>query len=98
MGDPGGERHVEKNEGPGLMVSAFQDERNGFGLPLPGDVLAEVNAKRALDDKPVLKRSPGVRYLESTAKTRMDTGGTTSSRNRSRTYWTPPNASKPTCS
>ncbi|CAN0430198.1 unnamed protein product, partial [Pylaiella littoralis] len=54
----------KKTEGPGLMVSAFQDERNGFGLPLPGDVLAQVNAKRALDDKPALKRSPGVRYLE----------------------------------
>ncbi|CAM9743823.1 unnamed protein product, partial [Pylaiella littoralis] len=54
----------KKPERPGLMVSAFQDERNGFGLPLPGDVLAQVNAKRALDDKPALKRSPGVRYLE----------------------------------
>ncbi|CAM9311287.1 unnamed protein product, partial [Hapterophycus canaliculatus] len=33
----------KKSEGPGEMVSAFQDEKRGFGLPLSADDLACVN-------------------------------------------------------
>ncbi|CAN0096509.1 unnamed protein product, partial [Ectocarpus sp. 13 AM-2016] len=42
----------KKTEGPGEMVSAFQDERHGFGLPLTDD------------GKEVLTRSPGLRFLQ----------------------------------
>ncbi|CAN0197693.1 unnamed protein product, partial [Ectocarpus sp. 4 AP-2014] len=42
----------KKTEGPGKMVSAFQDERHGFGLPVTDD------------GKEVLTRSPGLRFLQ----------------------------------
>ncbi|CAB1104406.1 unnamed protein product [Ectocarpus sp. CCAP 1310/34] len=54
----------KKTEGPGEMVSAFQDERHGFGLPLTDDVLQAVNARRKEKGKEVLTRSPGLRFLQ----------------------------------
>ena len=45
-----GERGLRKEtEGPGEMVSAFQDERYGFDLPLSDYVLNEINEKRKKD-------------------------------------------------
>ena len=53
----------KKTEGPGEMVSAFQDERRGFGIPLSGDDLVTVNELRRLEGRPELKESPGTRFL-----------------------------------
>ncbi|CAM9847356.1 unnamed protein product, partial [Pylaiella littoralis] len=48
------------------MVSGFQDERHGFGLPISDADLAAVNAKRDEEGngKKTLTRSPGLRFLE----------------------------------
>ncbi|CAB1097544.1 unnamed protein product [Ectocarpus sp. CCAP 1310/34] len=56
----------KKTEGPGEMVSGFQDERHGFGLPISDADLAAVNAKRDEEGngKKNLTRSPGLRFLE----------------------------------
>ncbi|CAN0077014.1 unnamed protein product [Scytosiphon promiscuus] len=54
----------KKTEGPGEMVSAFQDEWHGFGLPLADDDLNAVNVKRKEAGKKVLTRSPGLRFLD----------------------------------
>ncbi|CAN0453430.1 unnamed protein product, partial [Pylaiella littoralis] len=54
----------KKTEGPGEMVSAFQDDRHGFGLPLTDDVLQAVNARRKEKGKEVLTRSSGLRFLQ----------------------------------
>lgn len=53
----------KKSEGPGEMVSAFQDEKRGFGLTLSEDELARVNAFRETKGRPPLKETPGTRFL-----------------------------------
>ncbi|CAN0216615.1 unnamed protein product, partial [Ascophyllum nodosum] len=53
----------KKSEGPREMVSAFQDERHGFGLPVADDQLKAINDKRKKNGKAPLKRSPGLRFL-----------------------------------
>ena len=54
----------KKGDGIGLMVSTFQDEISGFGLPMSPDNLAKANEKlQAMGEAP-LTRSPGVRTLE----------------------------------
>ena len=53
----------KKSEGPGEMVSAFQDEKRGFGLPLSEDELARVNEFRETKGRPPLKDTPGTRFL-----------------------------------
>lgn len=54
----------KKSEGPGLLVSAFQDEIKGFGFRLSEDELSAVNAFRATGGKGDLSASPGLRFLE----------------------------------
>lgn len=54
----------KKSEGPGLMVSAFQDEIRGFGFRISERELAEVNAFRATRGRDALDASPGTRFLE----------------------------------
>ncbi|CAM9599800.1 unnamed protein product, partial [Pylaiella littoralis] len=54
----------KKTEGPGEMVSAFQDERYGFGLPISDAELESVNAIRKEQGKKKLTRSPGKRFLD----------------------------------
>lgn len=51
------------SEGPGEMVSAFQDEKRGFGLPLSEEELARVNLFRQGEGRPPLKETPGLRFL-----------------------------------
>ncbi|CAM9799266.1 unnamed protein product, partial [Scytosiphon promiscuus] len=46
------------------MVSAFQDERCGSGLPLSDDQLIGINAIREERGKKALLESPGLRFLE----------------------------------
>ncbi|CAM9359628.1 unnamed protein product [Sphacelaria rigidula] len=53
----------KKTEGPGEMISAFQDERRGFGLPVSTDELQRVNHFRHERGRPALKRTPGTRHL-----------------------------------
>jgi len=53
----------KKTEGPGEMVSAFQDEIRGFGLPLSEGELAEVNRRRRKESLPTLGTTPGLRFL-----------------------------------
>lgn len=52
-----------KTEGPGEMVSAFQDEKRGYGLERSESQHAQVNEYRATVGRPVLKITPGVRFL-----------------------------------
>ncbi|CAM9872720.1 unnamed protein product, partial [Pylaiella littoralis] len=54
----------KKTEGPWEMVSAIQDERYGFGLPISDSSLDSVNDERKKDGKPPLTRSPGKRFLD----------------------------------
>lgn len=54
----------KKSEGPGLMVSAFQDEIKGFGFRLSEAELSTVNANRVTSGKGPLSSSPGLRFLE----------------------------------
>ena len=56
----------KKSDGPGEMVSAFQDEIRGFGFPMSDDELAAVNTFRAAQNPPrePLKESPGIRFLK----------------------------------
>ena len=56
----------KKSDGPGEMVSAFQDEIRGFGFPMTADELDLVNAFRATQAPPrePLTESPGIRYLK----------------------------------
>lgn len=59
----GGVRGVrKKTEGPGEMMSAFQDEQRGFGIPLSADDLVTVNALRS-GEGPRLEKTPGTRFL-----------------------------------
>ena len=53
----------KKSEDPGEMVSAFQDEIRGFGLPLSEENLAKVNAFREKEGRPLLDVTPGMRFL-----------------------------------
>lgn len=53
----------KKTEGPGEMVSAFQDEIRGFGFPLTQLELERVNLFRQRFKRPALKTSPGLRFL-----------------------------------
>lgn len=53
----------KKSEGPGEMVSAFQDERHGFDLSLTDEQLAAVNLVREAKGAAKLERSPGLRFL-----------------------------------
>ena len=46
------------------MVSAFQDEVLGFGLPISPQKLEKVNRKRAEESLPPFSSSPGLRALE----------------------------------
>ena len=54
----------KKGEGNGWMVSAFQDEAHGFGLPMSLDSLQEANEILQSRGMPPLSMSPGVRTLE----------------------------------
>ena len=49
----------KKSEGPGEMVSAFQDDKRGFGLPLTADELARVNEKRKAGGRAPMETTPG---------------------------------------
>ena len=53
----------KKTEGPGGMVSAFQDEKRGFGLPLSEEEIARVNANRQRVKRAPLKATPGLHFL-----------------------------------
>ena len=53
----------KKSEGPGEMVSAFQDEKRGFGFPLSADELARVNERHQRESHKPLDESPGLRFL-----------------------------------
>lgn len=53
----------KKTEGAGEMVSAFQDEKRGFGLPLSVGELATVNSNREGEGRPALEDTPGWRFL-----------------------------------
>lgn len=53
-----------KNETPGWMVSAFQDEIRGFGLSLSLDELQLVNNCRKQLGKEELLESPGLTFFE----------------------------------
>lgn len=50
----------KKTEGPGAMVSAFQGEKRGFGLPLSQEELARVNSFRGAQGRKYLQMSPGL--------------------------------------
>ena len=63
MGNEGSERIKEKGGRAGEMVSAFQDERLGFGILLSAAYLVTVNELRRLEKRPSLKESPGTRLL-----------------------------------
>jgi hypothetical protein len=54
----------KKTDGPGEMVSAFQDEIRGFGFAMTADELKSWNADRVRRGKPVMERSPGLRFLQ----------------------------------
>ena len=54
----------KKTEGPGEMVSAWQDGRYGFGVPMTAELLAEFNAWRKERGKEPLERSPGLEFLD----------------------------------
>ena len=53
----------KKTEGPGEMVSAFQDERRGFGLVLSAKELESVNDYRRTLSRKDLRETPGTRFL-----------------------------------
>ena len=53
----------KKSEGPGKMVSAFQDENRDFGFPLAADELARVNERRQLQGRTPLEETPGLERL-----------------------------------
>lgn len=53
----------KKCEGPGEMMSAFQDRIRGFGFPLTAPELEKVNVLREAHGRPPLTSSPGVRFL-----------------------------------
>ena len=44
-------------------MSAFQDEKRGFSLPLSADELAKVNFFRQQEGRSPLKETPGLRFL-----------------------------------
>jgi len=54
----------KKTDGPGQMVSAFQDEIRGYGFPMDKDELQKVNEFRASKGREPLIDTPGVRYLD----------------------------------
>lgn len=54
----------KKTEGPGIMVSGFQDEIRGFGFAMTGDELVRVNAFRSTQGREPLKDTPGIRCLD----------------------------------
>ena len=53
----------KKTDGPGEIVSAFQDEKRGFRLPLSEDELAAVNEFRQREGRTALQATPGTRFL-----------------------------------
>ena len=53
-----------KNDGKGLMTSAFQDEVRGLGFPMTAEELTEVNQYRATHGREPLSESPGTRHLD----------------------------------
>mmetsp|Transcript_9106 Transcript_9106/g.14467 ORF Transcript_9106/g.14467 Transcript_9106/m.14467 type:complete len:278 (+) Transcript_9106:969-1802(+) len=62
----------KKSDGPGEMVSAFQDEVRGFGLKLDVDELATVNAWRA---ERYAERADGAEFKESGARWLLESPG-----------------------
>lgn len=54
----------EKTEGPGIMVSGFQDEIRGFGFAMTEAELLCVNTFRATQKRKPIEASPGLRYLD----------------------------------
>ena len=53
----------KKHDGPGIMVSAFQSEVDGFGLRLTKEEMDDLNCRRAMDEEPKLKYTPGLTFL-----------------------------------
>eukprot|EP00732_Lithocolla_globosa_P001261 Lithocolla_globosa_v1_NODE_597_length_3629_cov_4.882205.p1 type:complete len:792 gc:universal NODE_597_length_3629_cov_4.882205:2932-557(-) len=53
----------KKSDGPGEMVSAFQDEIRGFGLPMTPEELFGFNQWRKARGKAPVQDSPGLRFL-----------------------------------
>jgi hypothetical protein len=53
----------KKTDGPGEMVSGFQDEIRGFGFAMSDTELAAYNQNRLGRNLPPLDRSPGLRFL-----------------------------------
>eukprot|EP00733_Pompholyxophrys_punicea_P000302 Pompholyxophrys_punicea_v1_NODE_71_length_3757_cov_5.265460.p2 type:complete len:174 gc:universal NODE_71_length_3757_cov_5.265460:1454-1975(+) len=53
----------KKCEGPGMMVSAFQDEIRGFGFPMSPEELKTFNEHRKSCRKTVFSSSPGIEFL-----------------------------------
>ena len=91
---------LPKTEGVGDVLSAFTEPTLGFGLRMPDEQLAKVNANRrgieyssadsatainGTESKPPLTESPGIRFLEY-GKTKRAVG--TSAGCRWRTFWT----------
>lgn len=68
----------KKTEDPGEMVSAFQDERRGFGIGLSADELVTVNQLRRSKERLNVQE----RAFWSTERTRKGTGDMPSSRSR----------------
>jgi hypothetical protein len=54
----------KKNDGPGEMVSAFQDRHRGFGFPITEAELERFNRHRAEAGKPAITESAGIRFLQ----------------------------------
>ncbi|CAM9157910.1 unnamed protein product, partial [Hapterophycus canaliculatus] len=54
----------KKTEGPGIMVSVFQDEIRGFGFAITGEELARVNVFRRVQGRKALQETPGIRNLD----------------------------------
>lgn len=54
----------KKTEGPGIMISAFQDEIQGFGFEMTGEELARVNAFPSTHGRGALKQTPGTTFWE----------------------------------
>ncbi|CAM9747971.1 unnamed protein product, partial [Chrysoparadoxa australica] len=54
----------KKTDGPGLMVSAMQDEERGLGFPITQAELHKVNEKRQERNLPPLDGSPGLLYFD----------------------------------
>ena len=57
-------RMRKKTKGQGLMVSAFVNGTNGFGLRLDAAQLQAINEQRGRKGKQALKDSPGLQFFE----------------------------------